>query len=71
MRRIGFLGPLGTFTEQALLSQADLAAMELVPLTSTIDVLDAVQAGQVELGFVPIENAIEGTVREIVDSLAL
>jgi prephenate dehydratase len=69
--RVGFLGPLGTFTEQALLTQADLAAMDLVPLVSNTDVLDAVQGGEVELGFVPIENAIEGTVREIVDSLAL
>jgi prephenate dehydratase len=71
MPRIGFLGPLGTFTEQALLSQPDLAAMDLVPMTSTVDVLDATEAGEVDLGFVPIENAIEGTVREIVDSLAL
>src|SRR5947207_2555213 len=59
--RIGFLGPLGTFTEQALLTQADLAAMDLVPLTSNTDVLAAVEAGEVDLGFVPIENAIEGT----------
>jgi len=70
MPRIGFLGPLGTFTEQALLSQEDLAGMELVPLTSIPDVLAATEAGLVDLGFVPIENAIEGTVNAAIDPLA-
>jgi prephenate dehydratase len=70
MPRIGFLGPLGTFTEQALLSQPDLAALELVPLASIPDVLAATEAGEVDLGFVPIENAIEGTVNAAIDPLA-
>ena len=70
MPRIGFLGPLGTFTEQALLSQSDLAAMDLVPITPILDVLAATESGDVDLGFVPIENAIEGTVNETIDSLA-
>jgi prephenate dehydratase len=68
--RIGFLGPPGTFTEQALLNQDDLAAMELVPLPSIPDVLAATEAGEVELGFVPVENAIEGTVNVTLDTLA-
>jgi prephenate dehydratase len=68
--RIGFLGPPGTFTEQALLSQDDLAAMDLVPLASIPDVLAATQAGEVDLGFVPVENAIEGTVNVTLDTLA-
>ncbi|HEX9259716.1 MAG TPA: prephenate dehydratase domain-containing protein, partial [Acidimicrobiales bacterium] len=68
--RVGFLGPLGTFTEQALLSQPDLAAAELVPLISIRDVLNAVVRGEVDLGFVPIENAIEGTVNQTQDALA-
>jgi prephenate dehydratase len=68
--RVGFLGPLGTFTEQALLTQADLAAGELVPFGSITEVLSAVEAGVVDLGFVPIENAIEGTVNQSQDALA-
>jgi prephenate dehydratase len=68
--RIGFLGPEGTFTEQALLSQPDLAALELVALPSIPDVLAAVEAGQVELGFVAVENSIEGAVTVTVDNLA-
>jgi prephenate dehydratase len=67
--RIGFLGPEGTFTEEALLSEPDYAAADIVPLGSLVDVLDSVRAGQVDLGFVPMENAIEGTVRDIIDSL--
>ena len=67
--RIGFLGPEGTFTEEALLSEAEYANAELVPLTSLVDVLEATRDGAVDLGFVPLENAIEGTVRDILDSL--
>lgn len=68
-KRIGFFGPFGTFTEQALLTQADLAASELVPYRSVPDVLDAVAAGDVDAGFVPIENSIEGTVNFTQDAL--
>jgi prephenate dehydratase len=68
--RVGFLGPLGTFTEQALLTQTDLADAELVPLPSIPDVLIAVERGDVELGFVAIENSIEGTVNLTQDALA-
>lgn len=67
--RIAYLGPTGTFTEQALLSQDDLATAELVPLPKFVDVLDAASSGEVDLGFVAIENAIEGTVNVTVDAL--
>ena len=70
MTRIGFLGPLGTFTEQALKSQPDLAAAQLVLFRTMPDVLDAVEAGEVDLGFVAIENSIEGTVNLTQDELA-
>ena len=68
--RIGFLGPEGTFTEQALLSQHDLASQHLVALPSIPDVLRAVGTGEVDLGFVGIENSIEGAVTVTVDALA-
>jgi prephenate dehydratase len=69
--RIGFLGPEGTFHEQALLTQADLAAEELVAMPSIPEVLAAVDSGDVDLGFVGIENSIEGTVTVTVDALTL
>jgi prephenate dehydratase len=68
--RIGFLGPEGTFTEQALLSQTDLTGHELVALPSIPEVLAAVDDGRVDLGFVAVENSIEGAVTVTVDNLA-
>jgi prephenate dehydratase len=69
-RRIGFLGPEGTFTEQALLGEADLAAEELVPMATIGEVLAAADTGGIDLGFVGIENSIEGTVNVTIDALA-
>jgi prephenate dehydratase len=68
--RVGFLGPLGTFTEQALKSQPDLVGAEHVLYRTMPDVLDAVETGEVDLGFVAIENSIEGTVNLTQDELA-
>ncbi len=68
-RRVGYFGPAGTFTEQALLTQPDLAAMQLAPYRTVPDVLDAVESSEVDLGFVPIENSIEGTVNFTQDAL--
>jgi prephenate dehydratase len=67
---VGFLGPPGTFGEQALHTQPDLAAGELVPLASMPEVLFAVDSGELDVGLVAVENAIEGTVNVTVDTLA-
>ena len=67
--RVAFLGPRGTFTEQALLTQPDLAG-EHVPYPTMGDVLWATETGEVDVGFVAIENAIEGTVNVTSDTLA-
>jgi len=67
--RIGFLGPRGTFHEAALNTQDDLACAELVPFTTIQDVLAATAAGELDLGFCAIENAIEGTVTVTIDTL--
>lgn len=69
MQRIAFLGPPGTFTEEALLTQPDLAEHDLVPMRSMPEVLAAVQSGDADLGFVALENSIEGTVNITLDSL--
>jgi len=68
--RISFLGPHGTFAEEAVLSQPDLAALELVPMRSVPEVISAVESGDAEVGLVPIENSIEGTVSVTLDTLA-
>ena len=69
MATIAYLGPPGTFSEEALLSEADLAEHELVDLPTFPDVLAAVAGGRTDLGFVAVENAIEGTVNVTVDAL--
>jgi prephenate dehydratase len=66
---ITFLGPAGTFTEEALLSQADYASAELVAAPTLADALEAVAGGRATLAFVPIENSIEGTVNATIDNL--
>jgi len=69
-KRIAYLGPPGTFTEQALRSESDLTEMDLAPFPKFVDVLDATSNGDTDLGFVAIENAIEGTVNVTLDALA-
>ncbi len=68
--RVAFFGPFGTFTEQALRTQPDLAAGEVIAYRTVPDVLDAVTGGDVDFGFVPIENSIEGMVNFTLDALA-
>ena len=51
--RVGYLGPRGTFSEQALLTQGDLANAELLPLDAIPDVLVATTSGRVDQGLCP------------------
>ena len=68
--RIAYLGPAGTFTEDALGEAA--AGGEFEPLrTATIhDAILAVERGEAERALVPFENSIEGSVRATLDALA-
>src|SRR5262245_52315188 len=68
--RVGFLGPHGTCAEEALLLQDDLAAGEAVPFRDVPHVITAVGRGEVDVGIVPIENSIEGSVTVTLDTLA-
>ena len=69
--RIAFLGPHGTYSEEALRSQHDLVdGAELVPMRTFVDILNDTQNGLADLGFIAIENAIEGTVNVSLDTLA-
>jgi prephenate dehydratase len=67
--RIAYLGPAGTFTEDAL---AEAASGEFEPLrTATIhEAILAVEHGEADRALVPFENSIEGSVRPSLDALA-
>ena len=67
--KIAFLGPFGTFTEQALWQIAS-ENTEAVPCTSVPQALDLVRNGQADRAVVPIENSIEGGVNATIDSLS-
>ena len=67
--RAGYLGPQGTFSEEALLATAP-AGSEAVPFPTVDAVVRAVEDGTVERGVVPIESAAEGSVDATLDALA-
>ncbi len=69
--RVGYLGPPGTFAEEALLSLIGPGSgVEPVPFPSVIDCFRAVAAGDVPEALVPIENSIEGSVNQTLDQLS-
>ncbi|MBX7160933.1 MAG: prephenate dehydratase [Acidimicrobiia bacterium] len=68
-RRIGYMGPAGTNTHDALVAAADLAATDHVALASIREVAEAVEAGDVDAGVVPLENSLEGSVADTIDLL--
>jgi prephenate dehydratase len=68
-----YLGPAGTFSEEALLASTHLAGgdVKAVPVATVHDVVMAVQEGEAERGVVPIENSIEGSVDATLDALTV
>ena len=68
--RFAYLGPEGTFTEQALRSLPAAAKAELQPSATVTVALDAVRTGEADGAVVPIENSVEGSVPVTLDELA-
>jgi prephenate dehydratase len=68
--RVAFLGPAGTFTEDALTEASAGEEMELLRAPTVHDAIVAVEAGEADRAFVPYENSIEGSVRSTLDTLA-
>ena len=70
--RIAYLGPAGTFTEDALRNAiADATDFESLPAATIHDAILAVEHGEADRALVPFENSIEGAVRPTLDTLAL
>ena len=66
--KIGYLGPPGTFAEEALLALGGTG--EPVPYPTVVECFRAVREGEVPEALVPIENSIEGSVNQTLDQLA-
>lgn len=68
--RVAYLGPAGTFTEDALREAARGLAYEPLRTATIHDAILAVERGEAERALVPFENSTEGSVRSTLDTLA-
>lgn len=64
--KIGYLGPEGTFSQQAVQKHFGHSAKGL-PLASVEEVFDEVAAGHADFGVVPVENSGQGTIQSTLD----
>jgi prephenate dehydratase len=64
--RVGYLGPEGSFSHEAVTT---LAGVDPVAYASLEDLLAAVADATLDQGLVPLENALEGTVSATIDGL--
>ena len=67
--KIGYLGPKGTFTHQAVLDFFPKAGSEFIAFKNIPDIFEAIEKDLLEFGVIPIENSLQGTVRETLDLL--
>jgi chorismate mutase/prephenate dehydratase len=67
-QRVAFLGPIGTFSEQAALNYFG-SSIDLLACPSIDEVFRATTAGSVDFGVVPVENSTEGVVARSLDLL--
>jgi chorismate mutase/prephenate dehydratase len=65
---VAYLGPAGTYSEQAVWQQFG-QAVEGLPCVSIDEIFRSVEAGTAEFGVVPVENSTEGTVNRTLDLL--
>jgi prephenate dehydratase len=68
--RVAYLGPAGTFSEDALHAASGGAEIEPLPSATIYDAILAVEEGRADRALVPFENSIEGSVRATLDALA-
>jgi prephenate dehydratase len=67
--KVAFLGPEGTFTEEALLASQEGEEVEPLAEPTVYDCVMAVDSERADRGFVPIENSLEGSVNATLDAL--
>ena len=67
--RVAFLGPEGTFSEEALFAAMPRQDVEPVPKPTIYECVMAVHGAQADRALVPIENSLEGSVNATLDAL--
>ncbi|WP_188398001.1 prephenate dehydratase [Sporomusa sp. GT1] len=70
LRKVGFLGPSGTYSEEIALSLYHESEARLEPFSAIDAAIRAVAAGEVDESIVPVENSLEGSVNITLDTLA-
>ncbi|MCL6635897.1 MAG: prephenate dehydratase [Peptococcaceae bacterium] len=70
LKKVGYLGPAGTFSEEAVLRYLEREEGIAVPCRSLLEIFAAVSAGELDEGVVPLENSYEGAVNLTLDLLA-
>lgn len=72
-KKIAYLGPPGTFTEEALDRYISIGKLEKniekIPFSNMGEVIKSVDRGETAEGIVPIENSLEGSVNITLDFL--
>lgn len=66
--KIGFQGEHGAYSEEAIFKQFG-REVEAVPTASIHEVFSLTEAGAVDVGVVPVENSVEGSINETYDML--
>lgn len=69
-QKAAYLGPQGTFTQEAANCLLSEERYELIPYKTIPDCLGAADNGSVDIAVVPVENTIEGSVNLTLDWLA-
>ncbi|HEX2128725.1 MAG TPA: prephenate dehydratase [Solirubrobacterales bacterium] len=68
--KVAYLGPAGTFSEDALHAAAGSRQVDGIPAPTVLGAIEAVAGGDVDLALVPFENSTDGSVRATLDALA-
>lgn len=68
-KRVGFLGPEGTFSHQAALDFFPISSTDFISFINIFEIFKNIEKDIIDFGVIPIENSLHGTVRESLDLL--